>query len=37
MEKKRKEVFSVELQSKKYLKNVSLTNGTADSVLLKAI
>jgi hypothetical protein len=32
---KRKRVFSVELQSKKHLTSVSLTNGLVDSVLLE--
>ena len=35
MERKKERVFSVELQSKKHLKTVSLTNGTANSVLLE--
>lgn len=35
MERKKEKAFSVELQSKKYLKSVSLANGTADSVLLE--
>ena len=35
MERKKERGFSVELQSKKHLKSVSLTNGTADSVLLE--
>ena len=35
MERKKERVFSVELHSKKHLKSVSLTNGTANSVLLE--
>jgi len=35
MERKKERVFTVELQSKKYLKSVSLTNGAADRVLLE--
>ena len=35
MERKKERVFSVELQSKKHLKSVSLTNDTANSVLLE--
>ena len=35
MERKNERFFSVELQSKKHLKSVSLTNGTANSVLLE--
>jgi hypothetical protein len=35
MERKKERVFSVELKSKKYLKSVSFTNDSADSVLLE--
>ena len=35
MRRKKERVFSVELQSKKHLKSVSLTNGAADRVLLE--
>jgi len=33
--KRKKRVFSVELKSKKNLKNVTLTNGSSDSVLVE--
>ena len=35
MERKKERVFSVELQSKKDLKSISLTNGAADGVLFE--
>ena len=35
MERKKERAFSVELQSKKHLTSVSLTNGTTNSVLLE--
>ncbi|MGD0645865.1 MAG: hypothetical protein ABSA75_13245 [Candidatus Bathyarchaeia archaeon] len=35
METKKERVFSVELESKRNLKNVTLTNGSSDSVLVE--
>jgi hypothetical protein len=35
MERKKERVFSVELQSKKHLKSLNLTNGTAYGVLFE--
>ena len=35
MESKKERAFSVELESKKHLTSVSLTNGSVDSVLLE--
>ena len=35
MEREKNRVFSIELQSKKHLKSISLTNGMADDVLLE--
>jgi hypothetical protein len=35
MENKRERVFSVELKSKKHVKNVTLTNGSTDTALIE--
>lgn len=35
MESKKERVFSVELKSKRNLKNLTLTNGSSDNVLLE--
>ena len=35
MENKKERVFSVELKSKKHVKNVTLTNGSTDAALIE--